>query len=97
MENQKLELLAKVRYVAMKKGSTDEDIPSLVRGAFITSIEKDGTISLLVLYKSQIIPKIDVPYSEEYKQGHWSWPKEEKEDLTKSQHVLSYLAADEEI
>ncbi len=55
-------------------GDKDGKYPPETQAALITGLNGDGTISLKIFYRTGIFDMPSVPFSEESKRGHWSWP-----------------------
>jgi hypothetical protein len=63
-------------------GSVDDNgnmiYPPTQQAAIVTGVDKFGTdrVSLLVFYEGGgMFPMSEVPYSETYERGRWSWPE----------------------
>lgn len=62
-------------------GDSDNKYPPEQQAAIITKVfvpdtgDGESSISLKIFYSTGIFDMQNVPYSEEYKRGHWSWPK----------------------
>lgn len=64
-------------------GDSEGRYPPEQQAAIITRVSTpvpgDGeqSVSLHIFYPTGQFDMKDVPFSEEYKRGHWSWPKRE--------------------
>ena len=69
--------------------NTGEEDPPEPRAAIITKVtrregpqhvvmEENFNVSLYVLYEMDYFFLLKMPFSEEYKRGHWTWPKREE-------------------
>lgn len=45
------------------------------QAALITRVRKDGKVALHIFYPTGQFNMDEVPFSETYERGHWSWPK----------------------
>jgi hypothetical protein len=59
-------------------GDKDGRFPPEQQAAIITRVISDTSVSLKIFYTSGMFDMGDVPYSEAYERGHWSWPVLEK-------------------
>jgi hypothetical protein len=60
-------------------GSVNDDgemiYPPTQQAALITWVDADASVDLLVFYRGGgQFPMSAVPFADEYKRGHWSWP-----------------------
>lgn len=61
-----------VHYVNL--GDKDGKYPPSIIAAIITAVNENGTVALKCLYPTGVFDCPEIPYSETYKRGHWSWP-----------------------
>ena len=52
----------------------DKDSEPEQQAAIITRVRGDGSVCLKIFYETGIFDRQDVPYSETYERGCWSWP-----------------------
>lgn len=45
------------------------------QAAIVTRVREEDKVCLHIFYPQGDFHKDEVPYSEEYARGHWSWPK----------------------
>jgi len=57
-------------------GDKDGRFPPEQQAAIITGVGADGdlSVSLHIFYKTGQFDMQNVPFSESYERGHWSWP-----------------------
>lgn len=55
-------------------GDADGKYPPEQQAAIVTGVNADGTVALHIFYKTGQFDMASVPFSEEYKRGHWTWP-----------------------
>ncbi len=72
MSEQKPSIGRIVHYQAF--GTPGGEHPSVPRAAIITEVGDGGSVGLFVANPTGLFLNRDVPFSEEPKPGHWSWP-----------------------
>lgn len=55
-------------------GDKDGRYPPEQQAAIVTGVKDEKTVSLHIFYKTGQFDMQDVPFSETYERGHWSWP-----------------------
>ena len=55
-------------------GDKDGKYPAEQQAAMITRVREDGKVALTIFYPTGMFQMDNVPYSESYERGHWSWP-----------------------
>lgn len=55
-------------------GDADGKYPPEQQPAIIVRVNDDETVGLHIFYPTGQFDMAKVPFSEEYKRGHWSWP-----------------------
>jgi len=55
-------------------GDKDGRYPPEQQAAIVTVVKDEKTVSLHIFYKTGQFDMQDVPFSENYERGHWSWP-----------------------
>lgn len=55
-------------------GDKDGKYPPEQQAAIITRVRTDYSVALHIFYPTGQFDMDNVPYSEEYQRGHWSWP-----------------------
>lgn len=61
-----------VHYTSL--GDSEAKYPPETQAAIITRVYSDVTVALKIFYKTGLFDMDSVPFSEEPKRGHWSWP-----------------------
>lgn len=54
-------------------GDKDGRFPPEQQAAIVTRVREDNKVALHIFYPTGAFDMDNVPYSEEYKRGHWSW------------------------
>lgn len=55
-------------------GDRDGKYPPETQAAIITGVNSDGTVALVIFYRTGIFNMASVPYSALPNRGHWNWP-----------------------
>lgn len=59
-------------------GDSENRYPPEQQAAIVTRVRDGDRVALHIFYPTGQFDMDNVPFSEEYERGHWSWPKREE-------------------